>query len=174
MSFSARARADSTWWTNDLMNRGGWSRPPLRVWQRQSLDLPLTCAVGRSTSVHLRLLTAPPQDHESHQPPVDHAHQQPVGDLGRLPGLSLIGLEPPSSVTGDTHLRFGRLVLLSPINSTHLISIPQRSSRGWVGGWIHSVPRACRRICLTHDARGHFGLETVYSLTVCYTSLYSY
>jgi hypothetical protein len=40
------------------------------------------------------------------------------GDLSGLLASSLIlGLEPPSSVTGDTHLRFGRLVLLSPIQN---------------------------------------------------------
>ena len=27
----------------------------------------------------------------------------------------------PGSVTGDTHLRFGLLAFLSPINSTHLM-----------------------------------------------------
>jgi hypothetical protein len=43
------------------------------------------------------------------------ADQQPVSDLGRLPGLSLIPwLDNPSSVTGNTHLCFGRLAMLSP------------------------------------------------------------
>jgi hypothetical protein len=30
----------------------------------------------------------------------------------------ILGLEPPTSVTGDTHLCFGRLALLSPIKNT--------------------------------------------------------
>jgi hypothetical protein len=51
----------------------------------------------------------------------------PTRDLSGLPGLSLIlGLEHSSSVTGDIHLRFGRLVLVS--HKKHpLIPIPQRS-----------------------------------------------
>jgi hypothetical protein len=47
-------------------------------------------------------------------------HQRAVSDLGRLPGLFLIlGLEHPSSLTGDTRLRSGLVVLLSPIQNTH-------------------------------------------------------
>ena len=37
-----------------------------------------------------------------------------------LPSL-ILWLDPPSFVTGDTHLCFGRLALLSPINPTPLI-----------------------------------------------------
>ena len=39
----------------------------------------------------------------------------------------ILGLDPSTSVTGDTYLCFGLLAFLSPINSTHLIPIPQRS-----------------------------------------------
>jgi hypothetical protein len=40
-------------------------------------------------------------------------------DLGGLLASSLIlGLEHPSSLTGDTHFCFGRLAFLSPIKST--------------------------------------------------------
>jgi hypothetical protein len=46
-------------------------------------------------------------------------HQRAVSDLGRLPGLFLIlWLEHPGSLTGDTHLCSGRVVLLSPIQNT--------------------------------------------------------
>ena len=45
----------------------------------------------------------------------------------------ILGLDHPSSVTGDTHLCFGLLAFLSPINSTHLIPIPQRSRHSRVG-----------------------------------------
>jgi hypothetical protein len=44
-----------------------------------------------------------------------HLH---IGDLGGLLGRTLIlWLDHPSSVTGDIHLCFGRLVLLSPIQN---------------------------------------------------------
>ena len=65
------------------------------------------CALGRAGLINLVL-----------------RHAQKLGDSGgpcirrasSLPGRSLIlGLDHPSSVTGDTYLRFGRLVVLSPI-----------------------------------------------------------
>ena len=43
-----------------------------------------------------------------------------------LPSL-ILWIDPPGSVTGDTHLCFGLLAFSSPITSTHLIPIPQRS-----------------------------------------------
>jgi len=47
------------------------------------------------------------------------AHQQPISDLSGLLAWSLIlGLEHPGSLTGDTHLRSGLVVLLSPIQNT--------------------------------------------------------
>ncbi len=52
----------------------------------------------------------------------------PIGDFSKLLGPSLIlGLEHPSFMTGDTHLRFGRLALLSPTKKHPLIPFPQRS-----------------------------------------------
>jgi len=44
----------------------------------------------------------------------------PIGDLGRLSGLFLIlWLDHPGSLTGDTRLRSGLVVLLSPIQNIH-------------------------------------------------------
>jgi hypothetical protein len=45
-----------------------------------------------------------------------------ISDLSGLLASSLIlRLDPPTSVTGDTHLCFGLLAFLSPIKFTHLI-----------------------------------------------------
>jgi hypothetical protein len=49
-------------------------------------------------------------------------------DHGGLLGRSLIlWLDHPRAETGDTYLCFGLLAFLSPITSTYLIPIPQRS-----------------------------------------------
>ncbi len=64
----------------------------------------------------------------SRHPMRREVHQWAIGDLGGLLAPSLVlGLDPPSSETGDTYLCFGPLAFLSPINATHLIPIPQCS-----------------------------------------------
>jgi hypothetical protein len=56
--------------------------------------------------------------------PGNHNDKVLSSDLGGLPGPSLIlWLDPPTSVTGDTHLCFGRLALLSPTKSNPLIPV---------------------------------------------------
>ena len=63
--------------------------------------------------------------------------------LGRKIRSLILWLEPPSFVTGDIHLCFGRLVLLSPIKSTHLI--PSHTPTFPIHIPVHVPPQGCDR-----------------------------
>jgi hypothetical protein len=64
----------------------------------------------------------------------------------------ILGLDPHTSVTGDTHLCFGLLAILSPINPTHLI--PSHPSTFPLHIPVHVPARGCdRRLLHEGDER---------------------
>jgi hypothetical protein len=71
----------------------------------------------------------------------------------------ILGLDPPTSVTGHTYLSFGRLAFWSPTKSTPLIPIPQRSRPNPLArstAWGRSTHDDCHRRPSTSSP----GLET--------------
>jgi hypothetical protein len=77
---------------------------------------------------------------------------------GLLASSLILGLDSPTSVTGDTRLCFGRLALLSPIKST--LSSPSLNVPV-AAGWEDGFPRSLARVgeSASHDARDHLGLD---------------